>query len=207
MKKLKRGIIVSIQSKSSETTLELARDIQNAGAVAFRADKPIPLDLPVIGLQKRKVADCSREAYITDTVEEVEKVRQWADYVAIDYRFFNPNLKKISKHCKKYNIPVIADIQRWDDWINIKEHNLYFTYIATTFSLFNRGNHANTRLVKDLSREVPGKVIAEGGYKNTTLVKKAYENGAYAICIGMAITDVYKLTKRFVNIDPGAKVR
>lgn len=207
MRQLTQGIIVSLQGKSMETSLELAIDIKNAGAVAIRTDKPLKIDLPIIGLNKNRVKDIYKEPYITNTIDDIDKVSLWSDYVAIDYRSINPDLKEISKHCKTNNIPVIADIRNYNDWLNIKENDLYFTFVATTFSIFDKGKKANTQLVKDLSSEIPGKVIAEGGYKNHYLVRTAYQNGALAVCIGMAITDVYKLTKQFTKIDPSEKNR
>lgn len=204
---LKPGIIVSIQGYSTHTTQELATECINAGAVALRLDKPVNSTIPIIGLQKIKVKDVFRESYITPGIDHIMRVREWSDYVAIDYRFINPDLQIISDYCRKEKIPVIADIQGGKDWYNIKTQKLYYTYISTTFSIFDETKRANIRLVKEISREIPGRVIAEGGYKSMNMVIKAYESGARAVCIGEAITGVYKLAQRFAKIDPGKEKR
>lgn len=200
---MNKGIIVSIQGYNTIATETLAREAVNACAVAIRTDKPIEVDVPIIGLQKVKVGNTGKEAYITPTIEDVEKVGHWADFVAIDYRMCNKNLNDISDYCKKNKIKVIADIMCFADYENIKENGYQFDYIATTLSVLNPGNkryYPDIRLVKSLIAAGCRNLIAEGNYNYRKDVKEVLDSGVHAVCIGTAISDVYKLTRRYTSI-------
>jgi putative N-acetylmannosamine-6-phosphate epimerase len=43
-------------------------------------------------------------------------------------------------------------------------------------------------------------LIAEGNYSSREDVHIALESGAHAVCIGGAISNVYKLTKKYTSI-------
>lgn len=200
---MNKGIIVSIQGYNTITTETLAREAVNACAVAIRTDKPITIDIPVIGLQKIKVGNTSREAYITPTVEEVEKISKWADIVAIDYRRCNKNLKEISDYCRSAGIKVVSDIMCFEDYENIKENSYHFDYIATTLSVLSPGNrryYPDKRLVKSLVADGCRNVIAEGNYDYRKDVREVFNAGVHAVCIGTAISNIYKLTRRYTSI-------
>lgn len=201
---LDKGIIVSIQMYSRETIEEMAIEAINAGAVALRTDKKIriPLDkkIPIIGLWKTKVNDPVKEAYITPTVNEVEKVASWSDYVAIDYRELNPALLKVSNYCREKKIKVVADIATTQDYQNIKENDYYYTYIATTLSVFSSIYDPDFRILYELIAAGEKNIIAEGNFKIRQDVAKAYKIGIRNICIGGAISNIYKLTQKFTSI-------
>jgi len=196
---MNKGIIVSIQGYKQCTIEELAQNAINAGAVAIRTDKPIRVNVPVIGLNKIHVNCPEKEAYITPTIETIQRAADWADYIAIDYRDLNENLQEISDYCRKHKIKVIADIGSYKDYLNIKEQGYYFTFVSTTFSIFHNRFNPDLRLLKKLLRTEKN-VIAEGNYHSRTKVEEAKRIGAHNICIGSAISDVYKLTRRFTTI-------
>lgn len=202
MKTIQQGIIVSIQGYSQSTTQELARNAAHAGAVAIRTDKPIeePLDIPIIGLRKEKVKNRESEPYITHNLTAVKYVYEWADYVAIDYRYINENVQEISDYCRENNIPVVADIRGTKDLLQIRDKDFYFSYVSSTFAVFRNHFNPSISLIRQLNRNFPGKVIAEGGYNNRESVSKAYKAGAVNVCIGGAISDIYKLTRKFVTV-------
>jgi N-acylglucosamine-6-phosphate 2-epimerase len=200
---MQRGVIVSIQGYHYMTISELAREAINASCVGIRTDKHITLDnehrVPIIGLKKVKVSDAKTEAYITPTIADVDEVTPWSDMVAIDYRACNKNLAAVSKHCRERKLTVVADIERYEDYQNMVDHGYYYEYVTTTFTVLRLLFRPNLRLLEKLAK-VEKRVIAEGNYASRKDVKSAFECGAYAVCIGAAISNVYKLTKKYTSI-------
>jgi len=197
---LKPGLIVSIQQLSKSTTEELTAEAASAGAVAVRTDKPINSRVPIIGLKKLSVENRSKEIYITPEIKYINSVKNWAYIVAIDYRRLNKNLSDISEFCKKNNLIVIADIETIEDYENIIENDFYHSFISTTFSVFHMNHFPDIELIKKL-RELDCKnIIAEGNYQTRSQVQEAYNAGARNVCIGSAISNVYKLTRKFTTI-------
>lgn len=201
---LSKGIIVSIQGLGKTTTQEIADEVTNAGAVALRLDKKVNTSLPKIGLLKAKNKKHECEAYITYTLDDVKTVAGWADFVAIDYRRISPYLQEISDYCRNNKIKVVADIADIYDLYNIIEKKLYYTYIATTLSVF--GNRSpNFYFLKEVLKNEKN-VIAEGNFKTIEHVKRASKAGTPNICIGYAITGFFKKTQEFKNcFDRGLK--
>jgi len=56
----------------------------------------------------------------------------------------------------------------------------------------------NIDLVLEIAKVIRVPLIAEGGFANPQQVKDAIANGAWAVCVGTAITNPYLLTKYFV---------
>jgi len=199
---LPRGIIVSIQGYRAQTMSELAQEAINGGAVGIRTDKSLRLDggksVPIIGLHKTDVVDVKTEAYITPTVEEVRSVQGWANLVAIDYRSLNPNLQKVSRYCRERKLLVVADIETYEDFENLCDHGFYYTYVATTLAVFRLPFRPNLRLVEKIGKRERN-LIAEGNFSSRRDVQDAFECGAHAVCIGGAISNVYKLTRRYTR--------
>ena len=199
---IKRGIIVSIQGYHYKTITELAVEAVNGGCVGLRIDKHIDLPedkkVPIIGLKKIHVDDPKLEAYITPTVDDVETIKDWCNLVAIDYRRCNKHLNSVSKFCREHHLEVVADIETFEDYERIKECEYYYTYIATTFSVFTAQYRPNLGLVERLAK-VEKNLIAEGNFTSRTDVRQAFKHGVWAVCIGGAISNVYKLTQKFVS--------
>jgi len=200
---LKRGIIVSIQGYHYKTITELAVEAINGECVGLRIDKKIdlPLDkkVPIIGLKKVHVNDVKIEAYITPTADDVALIESWCDYVAIDYRRCNMHLNKVSKYCRDKHLNVIADIETFEDFENIKECGYYYTYIATTLTVFGILFKPNLQLVEKVAKEERN-LIAEGNFTARKDVQTAFELGAHCVCIGGALSNVYKLTKKYTSV-------
>lgn len=198
-----KGIIVSIQGYSKITTEELCQEAVNAGACCIKTDKTfnamLKLGVPIIGCHKLKVDNPEKEAYLTSNIDLIKEVNQWADFVSIDYRKLNKNLPEISEYCKQHKIKVIADIGTMEDYRHIKEKGLYFTYLATTFSVFEKRFYPDLKLAKELIN-VEKNVIAEGNFKTRDEVKQAFELNIPLVCIGTAISSVYKLTRKFTTL-------
>lgn len=201
---MEKGIIVSIQGYGKGTTQEIADEVTNAGAVALRLDKKVNTELPIIGLLKAKNKQHECEAYITHTLDAVRSVSEWADYVAIDYRRISPYLKEISDYCRVNQLQVVADVSDIYDVYNIFEKKLYYTYLATTLSVFGH-NTPNFWFLKEVLKNEK-KVIAEGNFKTFDHIKRAAKAGAPNICVGYAITGFFKRTQEFKNcFDRSAK--
>lgn len=201
-KELQRGIIVSVQGFSSGTNNEICDAVIDAGCCGIRTDKPIRnRNVPVIGLIKKKTDHKEQEAYITADIESVKKVSEWADYVAIDYRIVNHDIEQISEYCKTNKIKIIADIRDIEDYFNITSLGVYFDFVATTFSIFGRRFDPDLKLLDKLKEAGCKKIIGEGNYSRYKDVRDAYRAGAYAMCIGGAISDPYKLARRFTTIE------
>lgn len=203
MNDLPRGIIVSIQGYHYKTMTELAFDAINGGCAAIRTDKrlimPDEKKVPIIGLRKIDVLDVHTAAYITPTLETVKEVEEWADFVAIDYRACNDHLPRVSRYCRENGLKVIADIETYEDFSNLRDRGYYYTFVATTLSVFRLLHRPNLRLIEKIAKEEK-KLIAEGNFSSRRDVQAAYEHGAHAVCIGAAISNVYKLTKKYTSI-------
>lgn len=202
---LNKGIIVSIQGYSKVTTSELIDEAIAAGAVAIRTDKNINgKAVPIIGLRKQVVNNARSQAFITPTIPLIEEVAEKADYVAVDYRRVNKNLSEISAYCEKNNIKVVADIRDMADLMYIKERGFYYTYIATTLSVLvdydNEYRFAPNIELASKAYEIEKDLIAEGNIFSRKHVKALIDIGIKNVCIGAAISNVYKLTKKFTTV-------
>jgi putative N-acetylmannosamine-6-phosphate epimerase len=206
--KLKKGIIVSIQGYSESTTKEMAKDAISAGAVAIRTDKNIYIhDVPIIGLKKIKVKSFIEQPYITPTIKEIEDVKVWADFIAIDFRILNKNLSEIVEYCRHNQLNIIADISSMADYKNIIDNNYNISYITTALSVLylTKPYFPDKLLIKRLSDVGCTNLIAEGNYQYVDDVREAYQVGSHNVCIGSAISNIYKLTKKYTRISAGWK--
>ncbi len=198
---MQRGIIVSIQGYSKLWTEETAHESINAGAVALRLDKHISGIYTIIGLNKIRKVDRQKTAYITPDVESIKQIEDWSNYIAVDFRTLNPDLAELNKYCEEKDIGIIADIANIKDYENILRNNYSVDYVATTLSvLYNHGKPSLGLIteIKKLNRKV--KVIAEGNYKYPRDVYNAFNIGAHNVCIGTAITNIFKKTKMFTRL-------
>ena len=202
---LKRGIIVSIQGYHYRTIAELASEALAANCIGLRLDKKPTRSggwpVPIIGLKKVKVIDVKQHAFITPTIAHVEEIASWGDLVAIDYREVNADLLAVSKFCRDNKIEVVADIQTYEDFARIKEHGLFYSWISTTLSVFEKRNlfTPDLKLVAKIALE-ENRLIAEGNFSSRRDVKAAYDAGAHCVCIGGAISNIYKLTKKYTSV-------
>lgn len=198
--KNKCGIIASIQKLDNETTRGIAVEAVRGGAVAIRTDKYIEnIGVPLIGLSKRKVEHPVNESYITDNIEAVRRVATWADFVAIDYRRINKNLREINEYVSGEEIGVVADIGEIEDYENIMEKDYQPEYVTTTFRRFYKAHYFDFDFLNQLIDLGCKNIIAEGNVKTRKNVSLLGKLGIRYICIGGAMTDVYKLTKKFVT--------
>ena len=195
---MNRGLIVSIQGYSLQTTQELAEKAILGGAVAIRTDQPIKIPLHVIGLKKIY----EKKYYMTNDPVEINNVMKYADYVAIDCRRGNDDLGLIISHCHVNGYKYIADIEKIEDYENLmniceREKIITPSFVSTTFNVFNNNYHDD--LITNLCK-LTSNVIIEGGISETSEVfyYSRYRNVSN-ICIGTAISDIESLTNKFTK--------
>ena len=106
----------------------------------------------------------------------------------------------IISHCHVNNYKYIADIETIEDYHNLekilnKNKLIKPSYIATTFNVFNNNSHE--KFIKELSM-LTNNIIVEGGInqENQVYFYSRHKNISN-ICIGTAISDIEKNTKRF----------
>lgn len=194
---MKKGLIVSIQGYTQETTQELASKLNKIEISGIRTDRPFKFKIPIIALEKIP----EKKYYITPTVEAITRC-QWGDYVAIDCRRGNPDLQLLLAYAQIHRIKVIADIKDYKDVDNIirlheKNNFDYPAYIATSFSFLDT-NTINFKLIEYIKNNCEVPVIAEGKIKNADEAKICYDLGADNICVGSEISDIKYLAKKFI---------
>lgn len=215
--RLKGGLVVSCQASEGtpmntpEFIAAQAMTVELAGAKAIRAQGidnvarvVSSVKVPVIGLVKSYSADS--DVYITPTVEDVLALEKaGAHIVAVDATQRSRNggisLEEFFNNVRRYtNIPLLADVDSIENAINAEA--LGFEAIATTLNGYTdipSTTLPNIDLVTAISKVVKVPLIAEGGFANPQQVKDAISNGAWAVCVGTAITNPYLLTKYFIN--------
>lgn len=200
---LSRGIIVSIQGYHYKTMTELALDAISAGCVGIRTDKKllIPDDkrVPIVGLRKISVMDVKTCAYITPTPSDAELVALWADLVAVDCRRCNASMEETLRWCAEHGVKVVADIETYEDFEALSGDGHKYEFVATTLSVFKLLFRPNLRLVEKIAK-TERRLIAEGNFTSRKDVKTALDAGAHAVCIGGAISNVYKLTRKYTSV-------
>lgn len=211
------GLIVSCQASDGtpmdtpEFITAQALTVESAGAKAIRAQGienvssiVRAVKVPVIGLVKSYTPDS--DVYITPTVADVlALVAAGADIVAVDAtqrsRHKGMTLEAFYTEVRKHTaVPLLADIDSLENALYAQ--SLGFDAIATTLNGYTPSPSTglpNVDLVKSITAQINIPVIAEGGYTTPEQVHQAIENGAWAVCVGTAITNPYLMTKYFIK--------
>ena len=208
-------LIVSCQALADEplhgadTMAKLARAAQIGGAAAIRANSPSDIraikagvDLPVIGLHK--IGDSG--VYITPTFAAARGIAEaGADIIALDCtRRPRPDgvaLDALLARIKReLQLPTFADVSNLDEALAAQSAGVDMA--APTLSGYTENSPAPdgpdfdllARMVAAL--DIP--VIAEGRVETPRQARRALELGAWAVCVGSAITRPRTITARFV---------
>ncbi|WP_219620951.1 N-acetylmannosamine-6-phosphate 2-epimerase [Bacillus sp. V3-13] len=221
LQQVKNNLIVSCQAledeplHSSMIMGRMALAAQQGGAAGIRANTRADIeeikktvDLPVIGIVKRKYPDS--EVFITPTIEEIDEVTaSGSEMAALDAtNRTRPNGAKLFDLIKdvreKYpHLLLMADISTLDEAINAEE--LGFDCVSTT--LIGYTNETEGRkvyendfeILKKIVKSVKVPVIAEGSILTPEMAKRCLEVGAHSVVVGGAITRPQQITQRFTE--------
>jgi N-acylglucosamine-6-phosphate 2-epimerase len=218
---LQSGLIVSCQAEgdspfnSPEFIVAFAQAAELGGAVAVRIAEVKnvravrkSVALPIIGITKDEFEN--GEALITPTLEDVDGlITVGSSLIALDATIrIRPNgltgARMVQQVRRRYGVPVIADISTFEEGVEAAKAGAEF--LATTLSGYTtytsqRDNgEPDFELLRDLAREFPNKVIAEGRFWTPEQAAEAMRLGALAVVVGTAITRPVELVRRFAKV-------
>lgn len=218
MLNLKSGLIVSCQATSGtpldtpEFITAQSLTVLQAGAIGIRAQSLRNIsaiakvtNCPLIGLVKR--VEKESPIYITPSVVDVVELElAGASIVAIDgtnrLRPGGMNFSEFIRQVKlSTNIKLLADVDTLE--AALIAESLGCDAVATTLSGYTENlamSFPNLELIEKIVKKVKIPVIAEGGFSTPELVARAFDNGAWSVCVGTAITNSYLLTKEFLSV-------
>lgn len=217
------GLIVSCQAAAGsplahpEIIAALALTAERNGAVGVRIDGPANIravrarvSIPILGIEK--IAHDGFDVYITPTFASAARVvRSGADLVALDGtsrpRPSGETLKQIiARVHEELETPVVADVATQTEGVAAVEE-CGADFISTTLSGYTpetrdrRG--PDFELVEKLSARLPHTpIICEGRLHSPEDVRRAFDCGAFAVCVGTAITGIDWLVRRYVAATP-----
>lgn len=182
-----------------------------AGALGIRTqgvddvrDIRASVDLPIIGLIKRVTPDT--RVIITPLLEDVEALlHAGADIVALDATA-RPRADGMLGHefvaavKARFDVPVLADVDSFESGQLAEQAGA--DAVATTLSGYTSGPVPplpDLELLERLSAACTVPVLAEGRFNTPALAAAAMRSGAWAVCVGSAITDPFTSTGWFVR--------
>ena len=225
VQRLAKGLIVSCQASEGSALHgpafmgAMALEAERGGACGLRINGPDDISavrgmtsLPIIGIYKQK--HVGYESYITVTFESAHQiVNAGADLVAMDgtgrplpdgYSLS----ELIARIHDELHVPVMADVSTLQEGIAAAQAGA--DIVATTMSGYTAQSRSaindtpDFMLIEELVATVTVPVIVEGRVTTLEQLTRCFSLGAFAVCIGGAITNPQMLTQRFVNsIHPG----
>ena len=219
---LKGEMIVSCQALPGEALYKeeggvmclMAQAVKNAGVKAIRAQGVLDIkqikeqtNLPVIGIIKKSYEGYA--SYITATMDEVDKlVEANSDIIALDCtnreRGDGKTPSEFVKEIKeKYpNILLMADISTFEEGVNAEKAGV--DLVGTTMNGYtpyteSGDKNPNFDLVHRLSEVLTIPVVAEGRIHEPLQAKRMFEEGAFTVVVGGAITRPLEIATRFVK--------
>ena len=218
--RLRNGLIVSCQASPGSPLANrglmsfMAEAAESGGAAAIRAEglRDISeikkaVSIPIVGLIKLKSPDTP--IVITPLLENIyELMEAGADLIAVDATLrkrLNGVLgNEFVAQAKAIGAQVLADIDDLESAVEAEKSGALA--VCTTLAGYTKGilpTSPDLDLVKSCSSHCTVPVIAEGRFNSPELVKQAFEAGAWAVCVGSAITDPWLTTKRFIKFSRG----
>jgi N-acylglucosamine-6-phosphate 2-epimerase len=224
---MRGGLVVSVQAApgsplaAPEQLAAIACAVEAGGAVAIRTEGLAAVaairevvDLPVIGLVKRRVPES--DVYITPALEDaLAVVDAGAELVAVDATGRpradgTSGAEFVAALADRLPGRVLADVDQGSAGRAAARAGA--AAVATTLSGY-AGPHVpaapaapvpDVALVAELAAELDVPVLAEGRYASPADVSAAFEAGAFAVVVGTAITDPTALTRALAAATPGA---
>lgn len=216
MAALRGNITVSCQAYPGEpmrdprTMTQIAQAVVRGGAAAIRAQglddiRSIvqAVEVPVVGLWK----DGSDGVFITPTLEHALAVAEaGAHIVALDgTRRPRPDGRSLAETIgelkRQRDVIVMADCGSLDDARAAEDAGA--DLLGTTLAGYT-GERVKTEgvdfdLVRDVVAACSRPVVVEGRIRTPDDVTRAFELGAFNVCVGTAITHPSSITSWFVN--------
>jgi putative N-acetylmannosamine-6-phosphate epimerase len=196
---------------ATTTIVALARSAQLGGADALRIDgadniaaAAEAVTIPIIGINKALVNDTTLITPDLDVLAAL--VDAGASLLAFelttraypDPGAYRRALATISHRSGLLSVPLIADISTVSEATDAA--NSGCDLVATTLSGYTRPSQSRTLPDLGLVEELAAKglkVVAEGGYSRPDQALEAIKRGAWAVCVGTAITDPISITRDF----------
>ncbi|GAA5211997.1 N-acetylmannosamine-6-phosphate 2-epimerase [Microbacterium kyungheense] len=220
MSRLDGGLIVSCQAYPGEpmrdprTMAQIARAAVAGGAAGIRLQglddirAGADLDVPVVGLVKAGES----EVFITPTLEHAVAVAvAGADIVALDgTRRPRPDglslADTIARLRAEHDVLVMADCGSLDDAVAAEAAGA--DLLGTTLSGYTPERPKTTgpdlELIALIAARCERPVVAEGRIHSTGSATAARRAGAFAVCVGTAITHPSTITSWFAEAVAGA---
>ncbi|MDR1635516.1 MAG: N-acetylmannosamine-6-phosphate 2-epimerase [Bifidobacteriaceae bacterium] len=216
VERLRGGLIVSCQAYPGEpmnhaaTMTQVAASVALGGAAAVRVQGPEvvaqvreTVAIPVIGLWKRGDAP----VFITPGLDDALAVYQaGADVVALDgtsrTRPDGLTLEQTIRRFKQQaDAPVMADCGSLDDARRAEDAGA--DLIGTTLSGYTGArpliDGPDFELVSAIAERCSVPVVLEGRVETPAHMREGFAAGAFAVCVGTAITHPGRITARFVR--------
>ena len=218
---IRGGLIVSCQALPGEPLYRpeggvmplMSEAARRAGAVGIRAnglrdirDIMARVDLPLIGIIKKNYE--GSEAYITPTMDEVDQlVDAGCPIIALDCtRQSHPggltSRQFLAQVRAKYPRQLLmADCSSLEDAVMAAQEGADF--VGTTLNGYVKGDTPldgpNFELARQIVKQVPAPLIAEGRIHTPEQARAMLELGALAVVVGGAITRPLEIARRFVS--------
>ncbi|WP_236642209.1 MULTISPECIES: N-acetylmannosamine-6-phosphate 2-epimerase [Paenibacillus] len=218
LEKLHLGLIVSCQALADEPLhgaammARMAAAAEEGGAAGIRANGAADVraikkavSLPVIGIVKRNYPDSA--VYITPTLREIDELLEaGADIIAFDAtrqnRPENHTLEQITTYLNACGASSMADISILEEALYAE--SLGVSCVSTTLSGYTpysrQQEGPNLELLEMSAQQLKIPVIAEGRISQPSQVEEAFNQGAYAVVVGSAITRPQLITRRFAAV-------
>ncbi|GAA1537526.1 N-acylglucosamine-6-phosphate 2-epimerase [Microbacterium ginsengiterrae] len=213
------GLVVSVQANDGTPVRDvaviaaLAESALLGGARALRLNGPEDVrrvravtDVPIIGLHK--VHNGTRNIITPEVGLAVSLAEAGADIIAVDAtaEHLGTDFGLLGEIVAATGRPVMADVSTLDDGLRARDNGA--SIVGTTLSGYTpesrRGEEPDVQLIAELvGAGIP--TIAEGRYRTPEQVAAAFDAGAFAVVVGGAITDPIAITRRFVDVTPGAR--
>lgn len=218
LEKLRHGLIVSCQApvgsplRKPGMMREIALAVEAGGASAIRAEgveniKEIVevVKIPVVGLIKKTVENSP--IYISPELSDIKAIKDaGAAIIAFDAtlrpRAQNMDVRQFISKAKEISgtALLMADIDNLESGEFAADAGVEL--VSTTLSGYTNGavpEGPDMELIKSLTSKISIPVVAEGRFMQPSQVNRALDAGAWAVCVGKAITDPWGLTKEFVK--------
>lgn len=218
---LKDGLVVICQAPEGspldrvEILAAFAFTAEQNGAAGVRISGPAciaeakkHIRIPVLGLEKVNLP--GYETYITPTRESARRVAAaGCDLVALDAtdrpRPPGEDLRSIIEVLRKESdVAIVADVAHVEEALAVEQ--LGVDAVATTLSGFTRDTRGralpNYELVSTLACKLKIPLICEGGISTPHQVRRAFEEGAFAVCVGRALTGLDWLVQQYCAATP-----